>query len=128
MTSLTSTQAAHILRILLQHTRVTLEANPQFTVANLAALLAVIERPNATQPEVGATLGGVDDAVLSRQLRYLRGKRQGVVQSPLLPVVQLSPLEADNRVNVVGLTKEGEDFAAELTRTFNRLLRAALKT
>ncbi|WP_285401123.1 MarR family winged helix-turn-helix transcriptional regulator [Luteibacter sp. ME-Dv--P-043b] len=127
MTSLTSKQAAHILRVLLQHTRVALEANPQFTVANLAALLAVIEKPGATQPEVAQTLGGVDEAVLSRQLRYLRGKRQGVVQSPLLPVVNLQPLESDNRVNVVGLTPEGEEFAKELTAKLNRLLASALK-
>lgn len=123
MNSLNSKQAAHVMRALLQHVRVALEANPQFTVANLSALLAVIENPGATQPEIAQILGGVDEAVLSRQLRYLRGKRQGVVQSPLLPVVQLSPLESDNRVNVVGLTTEGEQFAADLAKLFNKLLR-----
>jgi DNA-binding MarR family transcriptional regulator len=127
MSNLTTNQAAHVLRSVLQHARTELEANPQFTLANLLVLLAVIENPGVTQPEIGQMVGGVGEAVLSRQLRYLRGKRQGVVQSPLLPVVSLKRLEEDNRLNQVGLTPEGEKFAAELARLFNRLLKAQTK-
>ena len=134
MTFLTSNQAAHILRSLLQHMQTELKANPQFTTMNLTTLMVVIEHSSGargedrlTQPEVGALLGDLDPAVLSRQLRYLRGKRQGVVQSPLLPVVQMAPLESDNRVNTVGLTDEGEKFAADLAREFNKLLKRVMK-
>jgi len=124
MTILNSNQSAHILRTLLMHARKELDANPQFTLANLVVLLSVIESPGVTQPEIAQMAGGVGEAVISRQLRYLRGKRQGVVQSPLRPVVDLRPLEEDNRLNQVTLTKEGELFAAELARLFNRLLKA----
>jgi DNA-binding MarR family transcriptional regulator len=127
MTFLTPKQAAHVLRVLLQHAKKELDANPQFTLSNLVTLLAVIETPGATQPEIAQLSESGDPGVLSRQLRYLRGKRQGVVQSPLRPVVTLSPLETDNRLNVVDLTEEGEQFAAELARTFNRLLKPVLK-
>lgn len=127
MTFLTPKQAAHVLRVLLQHAKKELEANPQFTVSNLVTLLAVVEENGATQPEIGKLAEITEPAVLSRQLRYLRGKRSGVVQSPLRPVVNLAPLETDNRLNVCTLTDEGEQFAAELARTFNRLLKPALK-
>ena len=127
MTTLTSNQSAHILRTLLMHARKELDANPQFTLANLVVLLSVIENPGVTQPEIAQLAGGVGEAVISRQLRYLRGKRQGVVQSPLRPVVDLKPLEEDNRLNQVTLTKEGEVFAADLARLFNRLLKSQLK-
>lgn len=130
MTTLTSKQAAHITRMLLQHSLKQLQATPQFTVSNLLPLLVAIEYPNVTQPEVAAVLGldhTKDAATLSRQLRYLRGKRQGVVQSPLLPVIDLAPKESDNRVNEVRVTDDGERYAAELARLFNRLLKTAMK-
>jgi DNA-binding MarR family transcriptional regulator len=127
MTILTAKQAAHILRVVLKQAKTELQANPQFTVSNLSTLLAVIENPGVTQPEIGEVVGSEDPAVLSRQLRYLRGQRQGVVQSPLRPVVKLSPLETDNRLNVVELTDEGKAFANDLARTMNRLLRDAMK-
>jgi len=130
MTILNSQQSAHILRVLLQHVKNDLEANPQFTVANLITLLAVMENPEGTQPDLlnVLQLEDKDGPVLSRQLRYLQGKRQGVVQSPLKPVVELSRNEEDSRINDVGLTKQGQEFAAGVARTFNRLLKAAAKS
>jgi len=128
MNSLTSKQTAHILRLLLQHSLKELEANPQFTISNLLPLLVAVEHPNVTQPEVAAALNmhpTKDGATLSRQLRYLRGKRQGVVQSPLRPVIHLEPLESDNRVNTVVVTTEGEKFINDLTKLFNKLLAKA---
>ncbi|HEV2619936.1 MAG TPA: hypothetical protein VGU23_08385 [Acidobacteriaceae bacterium] len=140
MTTLTTNQSAHILRTLLQFVQKDLEANPQFSMMNLTTLMLVIEHTSRgargesdplTQPEVGLALGfhpTKDAATLSRQLRYLRGKRQGVVQSPLLPVVQLEPKESDNRVNTVSLTDDGEKFASNLARLFNKLLKQATNT
>lgn len=127
MSSLTPRQAARVIRVLLQHIKKDLEANPQFTVSNLMTLLAVVENPGAVQSEIGGMTDAGDAGVLSRQLRYLRGKRSGVVLSPLKPVVRLVPLETDNRVNVCELTDEGEEFAAEMARTLNRLLQKASK-
>ena len=112
-------RAAHQLRLMLQTILRSIEATPQFTAANLLTLLAVMEEPGATQPEIYALAGKLaakDPAVLSRQLRYLRGKRQGVVQSPLKPMVVLEPKAEDNRVNQVYLTEEGDALRKELAR------------
>jgi DNA-binding MarR family transcriptional regulator len=130
MTILNSQQAAHILRVVLQHVKNDLEANPQFTLANLITLMAVMENPEGTQPDLFNILHleDTDGPVLSRQLRYLQGKRQGVVQSPLKPVVELSRNDEDSRINDVRLTKQGEEFAAGVARTLNRLLKAAAKS
>jgi len=116
--------------VLLQYTKTELDANPQFTVANLITLMAVLENPEGTQPELLniLQLEDTDAPVVSRHLRYLQGKRQGVVQSPLKPVVVLSRNNEDSRINDVGLTKQGEEFAAGFARTFNRLIKAAAKT
>ena len=118
---MTPRQAAHTVRILLQTILQGIEATPQFTAQNLVTLLAVMEEPGATQPDIGKVVGASDPAVLSRQLRYLRGKRQGVVQSPLRPMLVLTPLESDNRVNTVDLTAEGAALSAELARLLNHM-------
>ena len=127
MSSLTPQQAGHVLRVLLTQMRDQLQAGPQFTVTNLITLLAVIENPGATQPDIGNLLNTTDWAVLSRQLRYLRGQKTGVVTSPVILVIRMEPLETDNRVNTVQLTAEGQEFASNTAKTLNKLLKVAAK-
>lgn len=127
MISLSPTDAARIALSLVQYLRQETEAGANFTVANLATLLAVCENPGSLQPDIAKAVGGVGEGTLTRHLNMLSGigRTADAAQMPALTRTERNV--QSRRLNDVFLTPEGESFAAGLAKYFSRLLSRTLE-
>lgn len=122
MISLTPTDSARIVLALIQHMRRQTNAGPNFTLANLATLLAVCENPGSLQPDIGTAVGGLDGATLTRHLNMLGGIKRTDSDSAMEPLVRTDRNMMNRRLNDVFLTPSGVKFTEDLAEYFNRLL------
>lgn len=127
MISLTPTDTARFLLLLLQHIRTKTDMGPSFTLSNLVTLLAVCENPGSLQPDIAKAVGGIDTATLSRHLNMLGGIKRTDSDTAMTPLVSTDRNPVNRRLNDVFLTKEGEQFANELSTYCNRTLNRMIK-
>lgn len=122
MISLTSTDAARVALSLIQFIRSRTAAGANFSLANLATLLAICENPGSLQPDIAKAVGGIGEGTLTRHIHMLSGIKR-TEDSERMPTLTYTQRNTQSRrLNDVFLTPEGEAFAAELALYFSRLL------
>lgn len=122
MISLTPTDSARVLLLVIQHIRQQIKAGPNFTLANLATLLAVCENPGLLQPDIADAVGGVDGTTLARQLSLLAGRSRTEGGEAPLALIYTDRHPQNRRLNDVFLTEDGQKFSQDLSAYFSRVL------